>query len=95
MPSAALFALTDRLSIYGQAIVGEAVITQKGNQGIFPNHPAGVRAFTIYSGNPFLPPAILPVRNPRYTAGALQLMDLIVETWQRRWAVDQFHFVSE
>lgn len=48
----------DQLSVFGQAIYGEAFITQKGNQGIFANHPAGVRAFTIFSGNPFLPPAI-------------------------------------
>ncbi len=50
--------LSDQLTVFGQAIYGEAVITQKGNQGIFANHPAGVRAFTIFSGNPFLPPAI-------------------------------------
>jgi outer membrane receptor protein involved in Fe transport len=50
--------LNDQLTVYGQAIYGEAYITQKGNTGLFANHPAGVRAFTIYSGNPFLPPAI-------------------------------------
>lgn len=50
--------LTDQLKVYGQAIYGDAYITQKGNAGLFANHPIGVRAFTIYSGNPFIPAPI-------------------------------------
>src|SRR5690606_28762891 len=50
----------DSLTLYGQVISGDAEYTQKNLGGLFPN-PPGVffdRAFTIYSGNPFLPPSI-------------------------------------
>jgi iron complex outermembrane recepter protein len=54
------------LTVYGQAIVGEAQFTSKGQGGLFGNPPgAGAdRNFTIFSGNPFLPASIqaaLPV----------------------------------
>src|SRR5690606_14786192 len=52
--------LTDNFTVYGQLVRGEAEFTQKNLGGLFPN-PPGVffdRAFTIYSGNPFLPPSI-------------------------------------
>jgi outer membrane receptor protein involved in Fe transport len=50
----------DGLTVFGQFISGEAEFTQKGNAGLFPNPPgaAADRAFTIYSGNPFLPASI-------------------------------------
>jgi iron complex outermembrane receptor protein len=50
--------LTDQLSVFGQAIVGEATFTQKGNTGLFANAPGAVRGFTIFRGNPFLPAPI-------------------------------------
>jgi hypothetical protein len=48
------------MTVYGQAIVGEAQFTSKGQGGLFGNPPgAGAdRAFTIFSGNPFLPASI-------------------------------------
>jgi len=52
--------LTHNFTVYGQLMRGEAEFTQKNLGGLFPN-PPGVffdRAFTIYSGNPFLPPSI-------------------------------------
>src|SRR5690606_26904243 len=50
----------DSLTLYGQVLHGEAEYTQKNLGGLFPNPPGLFfdRAFTIYSGNPFLPPAI-------------------------------------
>jgi iron complex outermembrane receptor protein len=51
---------TDKFAVFGQIIRGKADFTQKNLGGLFPN-PPGVpfdRNFTIYSGNPFLPPAI-------------------------------------
>jgi outer membrane receptor protein involved in Fe transport len=50
----------DSFTVYGQLISGEADVTQRGNAGLFPNPPgaAADRAFTIYSGNPFLPASI-------------------------------------
>ena len=50
----------DSLTVFGQIISGEAEVTQRGNAGLFPNPPgaAADRAFTIYSGNPFLPASI-------------------------------------
>jgi iron complex outermembrane recepter protein len=48
------------LTVYGQAIFGEAQFTSKGQGGLFGNPPgAGAdRNFTIFSGNPFLPASI-------------------------------------
>ena len=50
----------DSLTVFGQIISGEAEFTSRGNAGLFPNPPgtAADRAFTIYSGNPFLPASI-------------------------------------
>lgn len=50
----------DGLTLFGQFISGEAEFTSRGNPGLFPNPPgaAADRAFTIFSGNPFLPPSI-------------------------------------
>jgi outer membrane receptor protein involved in Fe transport len=50
----------DNLTAYGQIISGEAEITSRGNPGLFPNPPgaAADRSFTIFRGNPFLPPSI-------------------------------------
>ena len=51
---------TEKFSVYGQLIHGEADFTQRNLGGLFPN-PPGVpfdRNFTIFSGNPFLPPEI-------------------------------------
>ena len=50
----------DSFTVYGQLISGEAEFIQRGNAGLFPNPPAANndRAFTIYPGNPFLPPSI-------------------------------------
>jgi iron complex outermembrane receptor protein len=52
--------LTDNLKVYGQLIHGKADFTSKNLGGLFPNPPGGFldRNFTIYSGNPFLPPEI-------------------------------------
>jgi len=51
---------TDRLTVYGQLIRGKADFTQANFGGLFPNPPGAPfdRNFTIYSGNPFLPPEI-------------------------------------
>lgn len=48
------------LTVFGQLMSGEAEFTQKGNSGLFGNPPgtAADRAFTIYSGNPFLPASV-------------------------------------
>jgi len=50
----------DSLTVFGQAISGEAAVTSRGNPGLFGNPPGAVadRAFTIYRGNPFLPASI-------------------------------------
>jgi outer membrane receptor protein involved in Fe transport len=50
----------DRLTVFGQLISGETEVTSKGNQGLFGNPPGAPadRAFTIFSGNPFLPTSI-------------------------------------
>jgi outer membrane receptor protein involved in Fe transport len=50
----------DSLTVFGQIISGEAEVTQRGNAGLFPNPPGAPadRAFTIFSGNPFLPASI-------------------------------------
>jgi iron complex outermembrane receptor protein len=50
----------DSFTVYGQFISGEAEFIQRGNAGLFPNPPNtnNDRAFTIYSGNPFLPASI-------------------------------------
>ena len=50
--------LTEQLSVFGQAIVGEATFTQKGNTGLFGGATGATRGFTIFSGNPFLPAPI-------------------------------------
>jgi len=51
------------LTVYGQLISGEAEFTSKNIGGLFPFPPVPPlrRNFTIYSGNPFLPPAIQQV----------------------------------
>jgi outer membrane receptor protein involved in Fe transport len=48
------------LTVFGQLISGSAEFTSKGNRGLFPYPPIPPfrRNFTIYSGNPFLPPEI-------------------------------------
>jgi outer membrane receptor protein involved in Fe transport len=48
------------LTVYGQAISGEAEFTQKNIGGLFPFPPVPPlrRNFAIFSGNPFLPPSI-------------------------------------
>jgi outer membrane receptor protein involved in Fe transport len=52
------------LTVYGQAIAGEAEFTSKNFGGLFGNPPGpnpgpnNDRAFTIYSGNPFIPASI-------------------------------------
>jgi len=48
------------LKVFGQLISGKTEFTQTGNQGLFGNPPgtAADRAFTIYSGNPFLPATV-------------------------------------
>lgn len=48
---------TDNFKVYGQALYGEFFFKSRGGVGTFPNPPFGWfdRAFTIYSGNPFLP----------------------------------------
>jgi len=45
------------LTVFGQLISGETEVMSPGNPGLFGNPPAAAadRAFTIYSGNPFLP----------------------------------------
>lgn len=50
----------NNLSVYGQVVWGEARFTQSNFGGLFGNPPGAPndRAFVIYSGNPFLPPAI-------------------------------------
>jgi iron complex outermembrane receptor protein len=47
----------DNLMVFGQALYGKADFTDRNFGGLFPNPPLGIgrRAFTIYSGNPFLP----------------------------------------
>lgn len=52
--------LNDNFRIYGQGIYGEAEFTSINLGGLFPNPPGAFldRNFTIYSGNPFLPPEI-------------------------------------
>ncbi len=49
--------VTDNFKVYGQALYGEFYFKNRGGVGTFPNPPFGWfdRAFTIYSGNPFLP----------------------------------------
>jgi iron complex outermembrane recepter protein len=51
---------TDKLTVYGQLMYGEAEFTQRNLGGLFPNPPGLFfdRAFTIYSGNPFIPASI-------------------------------------
>jgi outer membrane receptor protein involved in Fe transport len=51
---------TDKFTAYGQLIHGKADFTQLNFGGLFPypTIPPFRRNFTIYSGNPFLPPAI-------------------------------------
>jgi outer membrane receptor protein involved in Fe transport len=51
---------TDKLTVYGQLIHGKADFTQLNFGGLFPfpSVPPFRRNFTIFSGNPFLPPAI-------------------------------------
>jgi outer membrane receptor protein involved in Fe transport len=50
----------DSFKVFGQLISGEAEFTSKGNAGLFPNPPGtnADRSFTIYPGNPFLPPSL-------------------------------------
>jgi len=50
----------NNLTIYGQLMSGEAEFTSRNLGGLFPDPPFSFldRAFTIYSGNPFLPPEI-------------------------------------
>jgi iron complex outermembrane recepter protein len=47
--------ITDNLRVYGQGIYGEAYWINTNLGGLFPRTGFGSRAFTIYSGNPFLP----------------------------------------
>ena len=51
---------SDQLSVFGQAIHGKADFTQLNFGGLFPFPPLPPfrRNFTIFDGNPFLPPAI-------------------------------------
>jgi iron complex outermembrane receptor protein len=51
---------TDKFTVYGQVIHGTYDFTQRNFGGLFPYPavPPFRRNFTIYSGNPFLPPAI-------------------------------------
>jgi iron complex outermembrane receptor protein len=51
---------TDKFTVYGQLMHGKADFTQLNFGGLFPYPaiPPFRRNFTIYSGNPFLPPAI-------------------------------------
>ena len=51
---------TEQLTVFGQAIHGKADFTQRNIGGLFPFPPIPPfrRNFTIFSGNPFLPPAI-------------------------------------
>jgi outer membrane receptor protein involved in Fe transport len=51
---------SDQFSVFGQAIHGKADFTQLNFGGLFPFPPLAPfrRNFTIFSGNPFLPPAI-------------------------------------
>lgn len=51
---------TDHFTVYGQLIHGKADFSQLNFGGLFPytSIPPFRRNFTIYSGNPFLPPAI-------------------------------------
>ncbi len=51
---------TDKFSVYGQLLHGEYDFTQLNFGGLFPYPavPPFRRNFTIFSGNPFLPPAI-------------------------------------
>jgi iron complex outermembrane receptor protein len=48
------------LTVFGQLLYGQAEFTQRNFGGLFPNPPGAPfdRAFTIFSGNPFLPPSI-------------------------------------
>ncbi|MGW8370066.1 MAG: TonB-dependent receptor plug domain-containing protein, partial [Gammaproteobacteria bacterium] len=48
------------LTVYGQLISGEAEFRSKNLGGLFPDPPFAFldRAFTIYSGNPFLPASV-------------------------------------
>ncbi len=50
--------VTDNLTLYGQGIYGKAYWINTNLGGLFPRTAFGSRAFTIYSGNPFLPPEI-------------------------------------
>ncbi len=50
--------VTINLKVYGQAMYGKSEFTSKNFGGLFPNPAFGSRAFTIYSGNPFLPDEI-------------------------------------
>ena len=63
----------DSLTVFGQIISGEAEVTQRGNAGLFPNPPgaAADRAFTIYSGNPFLPASIQQAMTANNVASVL------------------------
>lgn len=47
--------INDNLTVYGQVMYDEASFTNQDSVGLFPNTAVGSRAFTIYSGNPFLP----------------------------------------
>ena len=51
---------SDQLSVFGQAIHGKADFTQLNFGGLFPFPPLPPfrRNFSIFDGNPFLPPAI-------------------------------------
>lgn len=52
--------LDSGLTVYGQLISSEAEFIQKNLGGLFPDPPFSFldRNFTIYSGNPFLPPEV-------------------------------------
>jgi iron complex outermembrane receptor protein len=48
---------TDNFKVFGQALYGEFYFKNRGGVGSFPDPPGAMfdRAFTIYSGNPYLP----------------------------------------
>jgi iron complex outermembrane receptor protein len=55
------FDVNDSLKIYGQVLYGKSDIAGIGTAGSNYNGAAGLRAFTIYRENPFLPPEIAQI----------------------------------
>ena len=62
-----------KLKVYGQVLYGKTYWTQKTGGGAFPNPPGPAfdRAFTIYSGNPFLPADMQQIMTDNGIASAL------------------------